>query len=640
MKIESGLKGLLWGSIFALSCSTSALAQQSYTEAPSLAAQVAAGTLPPVAERLPPQPIVIEPRSVGEYGGNLRTVLRGGDDYAWLSRTIFYDNLVRWNESYTDIEPNLAASWEVSDDATVYTIKLQEGVRWSDGEPFTSEDIAFWWELFTNDTVNPGKDNFFTANGELAKFEVIDDITFRFTFASPKGRFLQRLANPDLINFVSFAKHAASKYHPDYNPDADKLAKALGYDTGLAYLQTLFPGNRSKVLTSELPVLTAWKLTTAYDANSTVLTAERNPYYFKVDSQGQQLPYIDSITYEIGTDVESLLLKAQSRGLDLLSRHINTIDNKSVLFDGQEQGDYSLFNLTSVNANTWALAFNLTNPDDVKREIFNNKDFRIAMSHAIDRQEIIDTVYFGVTTPAQVSVPAAFPDFYNEQLATQYIEFDTEKANELLDSIGLDKRDAEGFRLDPAGQQLMVSVETLATSREWIDVLEMVAADWAAVGVRTKLDILDRSLVQAHIDANEYDAVVLWPEGGGGQELKALPRWFAPVSIHSGFGPGWFYNYLGDPRGDSWTPPENVQNSIDLYREMLATAEPAKQDELVRAYVQQAADNFFAIGIAAPIDGYGIVANRVQNVPLTGMFDSYEWPQPAPAKIETFWIKQ
>ncbi|ODT82231.1 MAG: hypothetical protein ABS76_08210 [Pelagibacterium sp. SCN 64-44] len=637
MTNHTKLLALASASALVLSLASASLAQE-YNQAPSLDAKVEAGTLPPVEERLPPNPMVIEPTTIGQYGGNLRTVLRGGSDFGWLMKTAFYDNLVRWNFDFTDVEPNVAESWEVNEDATVYTIKLREGLRWSDGVPFSSEDVAFWWELFSNDTVNPGKDSFFTVGGSLAQFEIIDDLTFRFTFAAPNGLFMQRFANPSVTPIVSMPKHAASKYHPDYNPEADNLAKALGYDSGLAYLQALFPEIRSRVLTAEFPVLSAWKLTSAYDANSTVLTAERNPYYFKVDPEGNQLPYIDTITYEIGTDVESLLLKAQSRGLDLLSRHINTIDNKSVLYDGQEQGDYTLFNLTSVFANTWAFAFNLTTPDDLKRELFNNKDFRIAMSHAIDRQEIIDTVYFGLTNPAQPAVAPGFPNYYNEQLAKQFTEFDTETANRLLDELGLDGRDADGYRLGPDGNQFLLTVETINTNKEWTDVLEMVAADWNAIGIRTKLDFLDRSLLQAHIDANEYESIVLWPEGGGGMEIKLMPRWFVGVNPHSGFGPGWYYNYLGDPRGDDWTPPENVQRSYDLYRSMLATADTAEQDEYVKQFLQQAADNFFAIGIAEPLDGYGIVSNRVHNLPLEGMFDSFEYPQPAPAKLETLWL--
>jgi peptide/nickel transport system substrate-binding protein len=614
--------------------------QMTYSEPPSLAAMVAAGKLPPVKDRLPPAPVVITPRdSIGRYGGTLMTVLRGGEDRVWLIRTAFYDNLLRWDFEYTKPLPNLAESWEVSPDATSYTFKLRKGVRWSDGEPFTSADVAFWWELFSDDEINPGKDAFFTVGGKLATFTVIDDLTFRFDFAAPNGMFAQRLASGEMGNPTAFAKHAVSRYHPKYNPEADALAKKQGFDTGKRYLQTLMVGLQVKLLNPEFPVLNAWKLTSAYNAQATVLTAERNPFYWKVDSKGQQLPYIDAIRYETGTDVESLVLKAKTGSIDLLSRHINTIDNKSVLLDGQQNGKYRFYTLISPNANTWVLSFNQTTPDKTKREIFRNKDFRIAMSHAIDRQEIIDTVYFGATKPMQVAVPPSSP-FYNEQLARQYLAFDVKTANALLDKVGLNKRDGEGFRLDPNGNPFQVTVEVFTTMKEWTAVLELVARYWNNVGIRTKLEILDRSLVQAHIDANQYEAIVLWPEGGGGQELKMFPILLLPISIHSGFGPGWYFHYLGDPRGADWEPTEGVKRSMDIYHKMLATPDTDKQDQLLRDMVQTAADNFYQIGIAEPIDGYGIVTNRVQNLPLVGMWDSFNWPQPGASGLEQLWLKE
>ncbi len=616
-----------------------AFAQAAYKEAPSLAAKVAAGTLPPLSERLPKSPVVVTPREkVGKYGGTLRTVLRGGEDRVWLIRTAFYDNLLRWDLEYTKPLPNLAESWTVSPDGKSFTFKLREGVRWSDGKPFTTADIAFWWELFSDPDVNPGKDSFFTVGGKLAELKVIDDQTFRFDFAAPNGLFPQRLASGEMGNPTAFAKHAVSKYHPKYNPEADALAKQKGFNTGKLYLRTLMTGLQVKMLNPDFPVLNAWKLTSPYNAQATVLTAERNPYYWKVDSEGQQLPYVDQVTYETGTDVESLLLKAKAGNIDLLSRHINTIDNKSVLIDAAKAGKFGFYELTSPNANTWVVSLNQTSPDKVKRELFRNKDFRIALSHAIDRQAIIDTVYFGVTKPMQVAVPPSSP-FYNEQLARQYTEYDVAKANALLDKLGLTKRDADGFRLGPNGEPLQIAVEVFATQKEWAAVLELVAGYWNKVGIRTKLEILDRSLVQAHIDANEYDAAVLWPEGGGGQELKMFPIMFAPISIHSGFGPGWYFRYLGDPRGKDWEPIEGVEKSMALYKELLATAEPAKQDELLKKLVQQAADNFYQIGIAEPIDGYGIVSDKVRNLPKKGMWDSFNWPQPGASGLEQLWIE-
>lgn len=616
-----------------------AFAQTTYSEAPMLAALVSSGSLPPVEQRLPENPMVVTPlESVGEYGGTLRSVLRGGEDTAWLIKTALYDNLLRWNFEYTEALPNLAESWEVSPDGKSYTFHLREGVKWSDGEPFTTEDIAFWWEMFADDEINPGKDAFFTVGGSLATFTVVDETTFRFDFAGPNGLFLQRLASGEMSAPTGFAKHAVSKFHPAYNPEADALAKERGFENAKLYLQNLMQGARMKISDPAFPVLNAWKLTTAYDANTTVLVAERNAYYWKVDTEGRQLPYIDSITYETGTDVESLLLKAASGAVDVLSRHINTLDNKAVLSDAAAQGNFSIFSMRKPHANTWQLNFNQTSPNDAKREIFANKDFRIAMSHAINRQEIIDTIYFGLTEPMQVAVPPGSA-YYNERLATQYLEYDPDKASAMLDAIGLDKRGADGYRLMPNGEPFLLTVEVFATMKEWSSVLEMVAQYWDQVGVRVKLDILDRALVQAHIDANEYDATVLWPEGGDGAELKTFPLMFVPISIHSGMGVGWYYRFIGDSRGDAWEYSDGVRKAVDAYKAMLGEADRVKQDALVQDMLNAAADNFYAIGIAKPLEGYGIVSNRVQNFPKSGIWDSFNWPAPAAIGFEQLWLK-
>jgi len=613
-----------------------------YKEAPALAEQVKAGKLPAVDQRLPEKPVVVKPiDSVGKYGGTIRTALLGGGDLGWLAKTIFYDNLVVWDATYTKPIPNIAESWEVSPDGKVYSFKLAKGLKWSDGKPFTTEDIAFAYELFSDDTIVPGKDAYFKVGGKLAEFTKVDELSFKFTFVATNGLFLQRLCSPDSAWIISMPKHAVSKYYPKYNPDANKLAKDKGYDDAVKYLTALWNNWGVRVLEpAEFPTMTSFKLTVPYGAKSTVVTAERNPYYFKVDTEGNQLPYVDKWTFDVGADAQALLLKAVNGEIDLYNRHINTLDNKSVLFDNQAKGNYSFYTLSSINVNLFAMAFNLTNKDETKRKIFNDKNFRIGMSHAINRQEVIDTVYVGQGKPMQVAVPPVFKDFYNEQLATQYLEFSVDKANAALDKAGLDKRDADKFRLGPDGKRFIVTIETYNTDKSYGAVLEMLKKYWEKVGVKTDLQIIDRTLLQTHIDANDYEAIALWSEGGGGGDLLMNPRWFVPVSIHSGFGPGWYFNYLGDSKGKDWTPPENVAKSITIYKQLQQTVDVAKQNDLIKQLVQQAADNFFAIGIGTPIDDYGIVSNKVQNMPKTGLFSSYNWPAPAPVPLTQLWIKQ
>ena len=153
-------------------------------EAPSLAEMVAAGTLPPLEERLPLEPMVIEPEeSIGTYGGTWRAGLRGGSDNAWIYRTIAYEQMTRWERDWSGVRPNIAKGWDVSDDSTEYTFYLREGMRWSDGEPFTSDDVVFWYEdVLMNEELTPSVPNWLMAGDEPVVVEAVDDYTVKFSF--------------------------------------------------------------------------------------------------------------------------------------------------------------------------------------------------------------------------------------------------------------------------------------------------------------------------------------------------------------------------------------------------------------------------------------------------------------------------
>jgi peptide/nickel transport system substrate-binding protein len=318
-----------------------------------------------------------------------------------------------------------------------------------------------------------------------------------------------------------------------------------------------------------------------------------------------------------------------------MSRHFNTIDNKAILFDNQEQGDYRFYTLTSVNANTAAIVLNLTHQDPARRAVFSNKDFRIGLSHAINRQEIIDTVFVGQGIPYQVA-PHPASEFYSERAATQYTEYNLDLANEFLDKAGLTERGSDGFRLMPNGERLVVEVEVISVRDDWVKIMELVQSHWEAAGVDTELNVADRSLVQANLDSNEYDAAILWGEGGGGQEIVLTPLWWVPMSIHS-YSTLWYYWYIGDERGEE--PPPHIMKVIDLYREVQRTADIEKQRDFMHQIVEQTADNFVAIGISSPLDSYGIVKNNLRNVPTEGMWDSYIWPQPQPSNPEQYFFQ-
>jgi ABC-type transport system substrate-binding protein len=376
---------------------------KAYKEAPPLAALVREGKLPPVEQRLPRNPVAVTPvEKVGKHGGAWRAGLLGGADTSWLNRTIGYEGLVRWDPQWTQVIPNIAESFTASPDAKEYTFKLREGHRWSDGQPFSADDILFWYEdVSLNKELTPSRGN------NPPTVEKIDGYTVKFKFERPDGFFLQNLARGGGA-YTAFPAHYLKQFHKRHNTtNLDQLIQENGADGWVRLFQTKgasIPGTPYDAVwqNKDLPTLNAWYLTTPYGAGNRVV-AERNPYYFKVDPEGNQLPYLDRVVYDVAQDAQVLVLKALNGELDMQDRHIATTQNRAVFVDNAQRGGYRFFETIPDSSNEAGIYLNWTHKDPVMRRIIQDKDFRIGLSHAIDRQEIIDVVYVGQGEPYQVA---------------------------------------------------------------------------------------------------------------------------------------------------------------------------------------------------------------------------------------------
>ncbi|MCA9839838.1 MAG: ABC transporter substrate-binding protein [Trueperaceae bacterium] len=634
---------------FLLACLALGFAQD-YKEAPMLADMVAAGDLPPVAERLPSNPLVVEPNSeIGVYGGTWHMGLRGGADGANFMRTMAYDSLLRWEVDWSGYKANLAESFEANDDATEFTFHLREGVKWSDGAPFTADDIVFWNEdMMRNEeyrAIHPPA-GWLTTGGEPVVVEKIDDYTVKFVFTEPNGLFLQRIASVDGAEPVRYPKHYLMQFHPKYNTtNLDELIAENNADDWVNLLDLKgggIPGTPydARWQNPELPMIYAWTLDNGYGDGSNRVVATRNPYYWKVDTEGNQLPYIDQLSYDVGEDVQVLVLKALAGEIDFQDRHISGLENKAVFADNMEQGDYHFVETIPAAMNTMIIALNLTHKDPAMRELFQNKDFRIALSHAIDRQELIDVVFVGQGEPYQAA-PRPTSPLYNEQLAKQYTEFDPDLANQMLDDLGFAEKDSEGYRLDASGNRISFAVEVItALNPSWTDSLELIQGYWRNVGIDMQIRTEDRSLFYTRKEANDVDATV-WG-GDGGLDVILEPRWYFPFSNESNFAQAWQV-YYNNPSGEGALtapeePPAATKRQMELYDQLKSTGDAAEQEALMKEILQIAADEFYAIGISLPAPGYAIVKNNFYNVP-----DSYPnawlYPHPAPTMPEQYFIR-
>jgi peptide/nickel transport system substrate-binding protein len=609
-------------------------------EAPVLAEMVASGAIPPLAERLPANPMVVSPvEEVGQYGGQWRTALVGGSDTAWLGRTVGYEHLVRWSPDWNEIVPNLAESFEASDDALTYTFTLRQGVRWSDGAPFTADDILFYVndvyrnpELTTSLGTNP-----FTA-------EKLDDYSFTVTFEQPNGLFLTELAIPPGTSWVQYPKHYLQQFHEAYNTtNLDQLVAEAGVADWLELFRTkggAIPGTPYNAVWSnpELPRLHPWLLVEPYGDAPRVL-CRRNPYYWKVDTAGNQLPYIDEVVFDVMQDPEVLLLKAAAGEIDMHTRHIVSNQNKPVLADAAEAGDFRLFDTSVAVMNTTCFQFNLTHPDPGMAEVFNSKDFRIGMSLGIDRQAIIDTVYISQGEAFQWAVRPESP-FYNETLAKQFTEYDIEQANAYLDKI-IPERDADGWRLRPDGKRLTIVVDVIQASEyDNVDEVNMAITGWREhLGVDLQINVGDRALIVSRADSGQSDCFA-YAGDGGLNDCILYAHLYVPMGSGARWAEAWYVWYAkpASPLVEAQEPPEAVKRQFALYDELKASPDQAVRDDLFKQILQIAQEEFWGPGINLPGSGYGIAKNSFRNVPAP-MIQAYFYPTPGPTNPEQYFFK-
>ncbi len=608
-------------------------------EAPQLAEMVKAGTLPPLEERLPKNPVVVEPvGQIGKYGGDWQggTTETNGN---FLIRNGGYQQLLRWTPTWDGIVPNLAESVEANDDATEFIFRLREGIKYSDGEPLTADDIMFWYEdVLLNTDITPAIPRWLTRRDEPVVVEKLDDFTVKFKFAEPHGLFLKEWTRTNSDLSTRYPRHYMEQFHTRYNPDVDKLAEDEGFDTWVE----LFTHNATPHNNAQLPVLWPWKLQNALgEASTTRVVGERNPYFFKVDPEGNQLPYLDRYIMEIITDVEVLLLKALNGELDFQERFISTPKNKAVLFDNQEAGQFHFYELTPTTVNEMIIQFNMNCTDPVKREIFRNKDFRIAMSHAIDRQEIIDVVHVGQGEPWQAS-PRPESRFHHERLAKQYTEYDPDLANELLDKTGYAERDNEGFRLGPDGKRLSFIMEIDQARTTYVDALELIKRHWEKVGVEMIVKTMERSLWEVRCRGTqlEFHASAHRFGGGSGDAVILDPRYYLPINDGSSmYAKAWSFWYNGTNPELAEEPPEQIKKAMALFDQIGLTADDQEQVDLMMQILDIAADEFYSIGTVLEPNAFGVVTDRMRNVPEI-IPNSWIYPTPAPYNPEQFYVEE
>lgn len=605
-------------------------------EAPTLAQLVEAGELPPLEERLPRNPLVVQPNDrLGTYGGTWTSALLGTADWPWLSRTVGYEALMRWNIDWTEVVPNVAENLEINDDATEFRITLREGMKWSDGEPFTADDIVFAYEsVHNNRELYPSLSPLLQTEGEPMRIVKEDDTHFSFVFQHSHGTFVQRTlamkqGRQDM--WCCYPRHYFEQFHGEFNENAQAEAEEAGFATWAEW----FLAKATFWENHEIPLLHPWIASNDF-GDGQRLSFERNPYYFKTDPEGSQLPYIDSVSMEIIADAEVILLKVANGEFNFHTRHVMTPANRPVIADGREDGEYEFVSLRNTLMNELIVSLNLNHPDERLRGIFQNKDFRIGLSHGINREEI-NTAVFQSQGFIQQAAPVPDSEFWDEEMATQYTEFDQDLANEYLDRAGLSQRNSSGMRIDESGQTVSFIVNTTTGNYPWhTPGAELIVQHWRDLGVDARQETVDRGLLGTLISANEQDATVFVGAGGYGEEMLE-PRFVFPYSVNSEFATRWAQWFTSEGAAGE-EPPEATKEQMRLFRQLERTPELEDQKRIFREILQIAKEEFYTIGTLSVASTYAVVANDFHNVPEE-IIESDRYNAPGPTNPEQYFIE-
>lgn len=616
-----------------------AAAPSASKESPMLADLVTAGSLPPVEERLPATPLVLEPvESDGAYGGTLRMVA-GDDGLGWLRMTVGVEGLVKWERDVSGVRPNILESWEWNDDATELTAHFRQGIKWSDGEPFTADDYLFWWnEMVLDESIGLSTPAGTRVNGEPMQLEKIDDFTLKFTFAASHPLFVDLAAR----GFYNSAQHLVpahymEKFHPKHNseyPDAKELLAR--YDNPLKY--------------PDMPVLYAWR--TVEFVSGDHITLERNPYYWKTDAQGNQLPYIDRIEGKIvpagGNASELITLKGIAGELDFQVRDI-PLKDVPVLKENEAKGNYTV-KLWKRGDYAWPwIILYYDYPDEAIVDLMYNQQFRTALSVAINRDRINEVAALGLGTPRQAALSPESPEFGSEAGKAVYDQwvnlaaaYDPEQAKSLLDEVGLKDVDGDGMRERPDGTPLELVVSVDQGDRQSIDAMALVKEDWEAIGLKTIVAPDEWSTFEQRVMAGEV-MIRAWGSAAAWGLISASPVW-APVEGVSycmgGARIGQYYQ-TGGKEGIAPRPGSMLERLQQRYTEVMSTVDPAEREaKLLEAYKVHIEDGPLYIGTIGDHPSALIVNNTLRNIPEVGLVASWDLGFPGTADPEQFYFGQ
>jgi peptide/nickel transport system substrate-binding protein len=585
---------------------------------------VDAGKLPPVSERLPKEPLVYKtanmPDGVGVYGDVMRHVIGGrpegwnyigGQSQGWGGIDIGLSECLTRTGPLFEVKadeleplPNLARSWEWSEDGHTLTMHLIEGAKWSDGAPFNADDVMFYWEDNVLDpNVSPLNGATPETFGVGTTLEKVDDYTIRWTFKETKPtQYLYAMAYG---TFCPGPSHLLKPQHPKYNP-------ANTYEQ----YKNAFPPEYL-----DIPTMGAW-VPVEYRPDD-IVVMRRNPYYWKVDENGNQLPYLDEMHYRLSTwadrDVQAVAGSGDFSNLEQAESYVEALKRSAdpnaparLAFGARTIG-YTLD--MNLSGNGWGT------PDErgqAVRELNRNLDFRKAITVAIDRQRLGDSLVRGPFTAIYPGGLYAGTAFYDKD-STVYYPYNLEAAKAMLDGLGLKDTDGNGIRNFADGGK-DVEITLLANSDYGTDtnLAEGVIAQMEQLGLRVVANFQAGTARDDMADSGQWD----WQVRRQGSEMVSVVQGTATLAPT---GPRTSWMHRGGTDGTVDLLPYE-QQMVDAVNAFIKSSDMNERKELMKTYQKLFTENVNSVGLTQ-YPGALIINKRFANIPAGAPIFMFNWAE-------------
>lgn len=598
-----------------------AAAPARFGEAPSLAEQVKAGALPAVEERLPLEPLVLEPvEQIGQYGGTC-VFMATGTGLSSMRIQAYNEPFLKGGRDHTGwmspSRPNLLTAWEWNDDGTELTFFFRKGIRWSDGEPLTADDYLFWWnDLVLDEKIRVLPPRGTVVDGVPMTMDRIDDYTVKLTFAGPNPVFLDNLSNGGTgnrsISWHVVPAHYFKRFHYRFNEtlkEADMQDIVLRYDSREEY--------------TDCPHFGPWVSVEARPGE--MCRAERNPYYWKTDTQGNQLPYLDAVELRLVQSTELITLSAVNGDVDFQMRSLDITDTP-LLMDNQEKGGYEVRMWDWGGTNRIGIHFHFCYPDPAISELLWNQKFRQALSWAINRERINDMVFLGLGTPQQYCMQEMGVEFLSprgkellKNWQQQCAAYEPDTAKSLLDEIGVVDSNNDGLRELPDGSPLELILDVNVGNKPEVSSGQLIVEDWQAVGLNVVLNAADGTLVSQRVTEC---ASMLRIREVGGSGLHNGPYHWAPVEQHDACMPVPGYGLWYQSGGKEGIPPPEgsaLEKLQQIYTDALSIVDPEKRnDRILDGYQVHLDEGPLQLGCVGQLQWPVVVKRNLHNVTPSG----------------------